>query len=102
MYDAVPSESQTGTSMALDPEMEKFLPMLRDYLKSGYSPLPHDKIARSLADAPVNNMDTPAAAPKPAESVTVVGEDDYVWDVFYSRPADGLELSKLSQNIGTV
>ena len=34
VYEAVPSDSTAGTPVTLDPEIEKFLPMLQDYLKS--------------------------------------------------------------------
>ena len=39
MYDAVPSTSSRGTApppAETDPEVEKFLPMLKEYLKSAY------------------------------------------------------------------
>ena len=34
MYDAIPSGADGGTSPQFDPEMDKFMPMLTDYLKS--------------------------------------------------------------------
>ncbi|KAJ3523173.1 hypothetical protein NM688_g8770 [Phlebia brevispora] len=90
MYDAVPSSTPLASAppMAVDPEIEKFLPMLQDYLK-------------------INSIDTAAAAPpakkaKNDEPAEEGKEDDYVWDVFLSRPANAYELTRLANNIGTV
>ncbi|KAI0785160.1 hypothetical protein C8Q75DRAFT_776205 [Abortiporus biennis] len=82
MFDAIPSSasiSQQDSSM--DPEVEKFLPMLQEYLK-------------------MNDMDTsvPPTPPEPTK------DDDYVWDVFYQRPTtfDALFDPNSTLNIGTV
>lgn len=37
MYDAIPSSSALSTSSEVDPEVVKFLPLLRDYLQSMHS-----------------------------------------------------------------
>ncbi|KAF7799396.1 hypothetical protein EIP86_010629 [Pleurotus ostreatoroseus] len=92
MYDAVPSSdslASSATPMAIDPEIEKFLPMLQDYLK-------------------INEIDTsiavpPAKKPETDEPVKTQGKDeDYVWDVFLSRPAHAQDINRLAANIGTV
>ncbi|KAH8085948.1 hypothetical protein BXZ70DRAFT_1067833 [Cristinia sonorae] len=86
MYDAVPSSSSLAAP-EVDPEMDKFLPMLQEYLKvndiSSATPLPS---SRSLAGMSA-------------------GEDEYVWDVFYQRPTTFQELYEPALqgvNIGTL
>ncbi|KAG1743235.1 uncharacterized protein EDB91DRAFT_236327 [Suillus paluster] len=74
MYDAVPAD-QKPTSPIFDSEMEKFLPMLQNYLRM------NDEPSQVLSAAP------------PAE--------DYVWDVFYRRPGTLSEWNSVA-NIGTL
>ncbi|KIP02721.1 hypothetical protein PHLGIDRAFT_130582 [Phlebiopsis gigantea 11061_1 CR5-6] len=76
MYDAIPSTKSLASlaspspgatgATELDPDMDKFLPMLQDYLKISGD-----------------------AALTPSSSTNSTAEDDvgYVWDIFYSRPA---------------
>lgn len=74
MYDAVPAD-QKPTSPVFDSDMEKFLPMLQNYLRM------NDEPSQVLSAAP------------PAE--------DYVWDVFYRRPCTLSEWNSVA-NIGTL
>ncbi|KAF8195510.1 hypothetical protein BJ912DRAFT_923745 [Pholiota molesta] len=86
MYDAI---RQSETPMAVDEssEMDKFLPMLNDYLNL------HDEKMRSPA---------PSSGPKkPASSELKASDNDYVWDVFYHRPATSTEWNAVA-NVGTV
>ena len=103
VYDAVPSSASSlaGAAKPTDPEIEKFLPMLEDYLKSTQFSLHLIGIYVFISPyTAVNAIDTTIPTPKLDEPQT--DDSDYVWDVFYSRPVDELELSKLSQNVGTV
>lgn len=65
-----------------DPEMEKFLPLLNDYLKN------------TLAASPriMSGIDTP----------TDESSNDYVWDVFYHRPASLSEWNSVAARTGTI
>ncbi|EDR13317.1 uncharacterized protein LACBIDRAFT_309045 [Laccaria bicolor S238N-H82] len=83
MYDAIPSAKKASKRSEIDSEMEKFLPMLNDYLKI------HD-----MDPSPVTN--TSMAAPESLSS-----EGDYVWDVFYHRPATLSEWNEVA-NVGTL
>ena len=82
MFDAVLETSQSAPT-TIDPEMDKFLPMLQDYLRI------HDIDPRGSSKKPI------------APNEGVAQSDDYVWDVFYHRP---LTLSEWNEaaNIGTV
>ncbi|KAI0088498.1 hypothetical protein BDY19DRAFT_947965 [Irpex rosettiformis] len=84
MYEAIPS-SKSVANMAGppdDPEIAKFLPMLNDYLRlSGEG----SSLSTSSSENAVPNDD-----------------DDYVWDVFYSRPATFREFYSSYSNVGTV
>ncbi|KAI8971149.1 hypothetical protein BD414DRAFT_426682 [Trametes punicea] len=76
MYDAVPSSSSTNFSTTdTDKELEKFLPLLKDYLN-------------------VNDVAPPSPVPAP-QATGANGEsmdEDYVYDVFYQRPTTFAEL----------
>ncbi|KAI9568329.1 hypothetical protein HD554DRAFT_758683 [Boletus coccyginus] len=80
MYDAV-LEDQGHALPPMDPEMEKFLPMLQDYLTL------QDTISSGVT--PIANSYTPTG-------------DDYVWDVFYRRPYSLSEWNSFAVNYGTV
>ncbi|KAJ7505572.1 hypothetical protein B0H11DRAFT_1708405 [Mycena galericulata] len=85
LYDAVLSGDKPSTVEA-DEEMEKFLPMLNDYLK-------------------LNDIDISASASTSSVAETVPpstsSTDDYVWDVFYHRPATLTEWNEAA-NVGTL
>ncbi|PSS37029.1 hypothetical protein PHLCEN_2v1068 [Hermanssonia centrifuga] len=89
MYDAVPSATSLASivgspSTEIDNEIEKFLPMLQDYLN-------------------INASESAVPASASASSIfTPQGENDYVWDVFYARPTSWRELYGLKNNVGTV
>ncbi|KAL1950234.1 hypothetical protein VTO73DRAFT_5358 [Trametes versicolor] len=72
MYDAVPSSSSGNIAPSeTDKEIEKFLPMLKDYLN-------------------VNDIALPS--PSEAEANGDIMDEDYVFDVFYHRPTTFQEL----------
>ncbi|KIJ60290.1 hypothetical protein HYDPIDRAFT_32410 [Hydnomerulius pinastri MD-312] len=84
MYDAVLAEQ--GPSLpALDTEMEKFLPMLQDYL--------------TLQDA-TSSGSVPLSSSTSVEDAST--SNDYVWDVFYRRPYSLAEWNSVAANVGTV
>ncbi|KDQ62178.1 hypothetical protein JAAARDRAFT_170388 [Jaapia argillacea MUCL 33604] len=80
MYDAVPSVPEPSAAEAMDTEMEKFLPMLQDYLR-------------------VNDITIPTTPP--VGSTSQSQEDEYVWDIFYHRPASLSEWNQIA-NFGTL
>lgn len=80
LYDAIPAEQAPIYQNAMSDEMDKFLPLLNDYLRI------HDISASS-------NVLTPAAN-RPS--------DDWVWDVFYHRPATLSEWNNIAANVGTL
>ncbi|KAA1473809.1 hypothetical protein DENSPDRAFT_297712 [Dentipellis sp. KUC8613] len=83
MYDAIlASEKATP----VDPEIEKFLPLLQDYLK----------VSETTPPAPAATSPLSPGAP-PA---TNAEDPDYVWDVFFHRPG-ALNYASVS-NIGTL
>ncbi|KAG6832023.1 hypothetical protein H0H92_006059 [Tricholoma furcatifolium] len=82
LYDAVLT-TDTAAPSALDSEMEKFIPMLNDYLKLHDVVLnPQSKDGSSGGDITMQN-------------------DDYVWDVFYHRPATLSEWVQAA-NVATI
>ncbi|KAG2010108.1 hypothetical protein CC2G_012953 [Coprinopsis cinerea AmutBmut pab1-1] len=85
MYDAVlatPAETPD-----LDPEMEKFQSMLSDYLKLNEVDVrPQTQQPNLMVDSAMKSPDT---------------EGDYVWDVFYHRPATLAEWNEIA-NVGTL
>ncbi|OJA21490.1 hypothetical protein AZE42_03279 [Rhizopogon vesiculosus] len=74
MYDAVPAD-QVQASPIFDSEMEKFLPMLQNYLRMNEEP---SRVPSGIPQA-----------------------EDYVWDVFYRRPCTLNEWNSVA-NIGTL
>ncbi|KAF8237136.1 hypothetical protein L208DRAFT_1431751 [Tricholoma matsutake] len=82
MYDAVPAVDKP----TVDSEMEKFLPMLNDYLISH--------------DVSFDTKEAHLAMGKPAPASTSTS-NDYVWDVFYHRPATLSEWNEAA-NVGTL
>ncbi|KAJ6557216.1 hypothetical protein DFH09DRAFT_540359 [Mycena vulgaris] len=83
LYDAVLSADKAATAEA-DAEMEKFMPMLTEYLNL-------NDIAASGSAASVAETMPPSAT----------STDDYVWDVFYHRPATLTEWNEAA-NVGTL
>ncbi|PPQ66625.1 hypothetical protein CVT26_009386 [Gymnopilus dilepis] len=79
MYDAVPANEQSMAVDQVPSEMDKFLPLLQDYLK-----IHEGADAASKAATPPSTND-----------------DDYVWDVFYHRPVP-VNNWKEAVNVGTV
>ncbi|KAI6101973.1 hypothetical protein EV401DRAFT_2025495 [Pisolithus croceorrhizus] len=81
MYDAIPAD-QEAAMQPLDSEMEKFLPMLQDYLSLS-------EVSPKAGSSSVGERGAPA-------------KDDYVWDVFYRRLYSLHELQSLAANVGTL
>ncbi|KAF9534527.1 hypothetical protein CPB83DRAFT_844379 [Crepidotus variabilis] len=81
MYDAIPTGQrpivQEDTS-----EMDKFLPMLNDYLR-------------------IHDINPAADIPADGSKRLDVNGNDYVWDVFYHRPATLSEWNAAA-NVGTL
>ncbi|KAI0655602.1 hypothetical protein C8Q70DRAFT_1018812 [Cubamyces menziesii] len=67
MYDAVPSSVSGAVISDTDKEIEKFLPLLKDYLS-------------------VNDVAPPAPTPQTTGAHGDGMDEDYVYDVFYQRP----------------
>ncbi|KAJ7828087.1 hypothetical protein B0H13DRAFT_2420383 [Mycena leptocephala] len=86
LYDAVLSADKAPTAVA-DEEMEKFMPMLNEYLK----------LNDISASASVSSV---AETLPPSESLSS-STDDYVWDVFYHRPVTLTEWNEAA-NVGTL
>ncbi|KAI0768870.1 hypothetical protein BC629DRAFT_1595974 [Irpex lacteus] len=82
MYEAIPSSTSLANTASEDAEMAKFLPMLNDYLR-------------------LNGEDSSVSASS-SGAVDSTEDDDYVWDVFYSRPATFREFYASYSNVGTV
>jgi hypothetical protein len=101
LYDAVLSADKAPTAVA-DEEMEKFMPMLNEYLKRrsfgsreyNYSKFPVNDISASASVSSV------AETLPPSESLSS-STDDYVWDVFYHRPVTLTEWNEAA-NVGTL
>jgi len=93
MYDAVPSSStlstSTSTSSEMDPEVAKFLPLLRDYLR----------LDDSGMVTPPGSM--PVLPPSGSAQPTM-DDSDYVYDVFYQRPTTFQELYEPSISMGNI
>nr|GAT43804.1 predicted protein [Mycena chlorophos] len=81
MYDAVLSADKPTTAAELDDEMEKFLPMLSEYLSVNDITLPTKTGTESLSSS--------------------TSSDDYVWDVFYHRPVTLSEWNAAA-NVATI
>lgn len=77
-YDAVLAADKDARSKA-DSEMDKFVPLLEEYLKIG-------------------DIGLSSSSGTSAETA----EDDFVWDIFYHYPVKLNEWSKSAVNIGTL
>jgi hypothetical protein len=108
MYDVILSGEGDAPAPTFDPEMEKFMPMLTDYLKS------EDWCVSSCGVREFNTYKvhdisppgSPSTAKPAAESSVSISKsksqgDDYVWDVFYHRPTNLGEWNAIA-NIGTL
>ncbi|KAJ7043837.1 hypothetical protein C8F04DRAFT_1250469 [Mycena alexandri] len=84
LYDAVLSADKAQTAQ-VDEEMEKFLPMLNEYLTL-------NDISISAPSSSVAENSAPS---------TSTSTDDYVWDIFYHRPATLSEWNEAA-NVGTL
>lgn len=109
MYDAIPSPEKLRPSV--DSEIEKFLPLLNDYLSrmscdqysqplSVLKDLRVNDISLSPPDQPKKEQDTVTPSEGASKTPKVTG-DDYVWDIFYRRPAKAGEWAG-KDNIATL
>ncbi|KJA14316.1 hypothetical protein HYPSUDRAFT_150581 [Hypholoma sublateritium FD-334 SS-4] len=94
MYDAVPSSAPTPMAVDEPSDMDNFLPMLNDYL-SMHDSEPTSRIPLQKSSAATTSLKSKIPSP-------VCDEDDYVWDVFYHRPATLSEWNAVANNVGTV
>ncbi|KDR82625.1 hypothetical protein GALMADRAFT_238041 [Galerina marginata CBS 339.88] len=90
MYDAIPTSGEQPMEQDQPSEMDKFLPMLSDYLKL------HD----SETSAGLQVSDQFSGLTNTSNRLSS-SENDYVWDVFYHRPATLSEWNEVA-NVGTV
>ncbi|KAI0073478.1 hypothetical protein K474DRAFT_1557174, partial [Panus rudis PR-1116 ss-1] len=90
IYDAVPQAQAQTRQAQVDPEVEKFLPLLQEYLKVT------DQLPQ-FAEQTDSNV-SPNANGNGGQDTN---NEDYVWDIFYSRPASYKELFD-SLNVGSV
>jgi hypothetical protein len=92
LYDAVlstPTRQGSSASVAppspVDAEMERFLPLLQEYLK-----ISDIELAAPAAEAkprpPVRQDSGPEGDVGTSTRIGSRDEDDYVWDVYYYRP----------------
>ena len=100
MYDAIPAAQQSLSTD--DSEVNKFLPMLNDYLKSELTSFTSFSAHKFLTIGLVHDIDIGS------EKISgVFGQPqstldgDYVWDVFYHRPATLSEWTEAA-NVGTL
>ena len=105
MYDAIPA-SQQSLSTEDSSEINKFLPMLNDYLKSEVANITSFGTAfneRIVHDIDVGSEMNPPAVKKPGQPILPESalDGDYVWDVFYHRPATLSEWIEAA-NVGTL
>jgi hypothetical protein len=94
-YDAILAAEKEASSKE-DSEMDKFVPLLEEYLRSK-----HTITAIQLLFYPhvlVGNIGLSSSSGTSAEAA----EDDYVWDIFYHYPVKLNEWSKAAVNIGTL
>jgi len=77
LYEAI-LEASSHADEPIDPEMEKFLPLLKEYLR--------------MNDEPANIANTSSSSEN---------HDEYVWDVFYHRPAIA-DWAAAASNIATI
>ena len=82
----------------LPDEMDKFTSLLNDYLKSQCHYILCERVYADIQRA-VNGQET-ASTPPVVES-GADNPDDYVWDVFYHRPATLSEWNEVA-NIATL
>ena len=109
MYDAIPA-AQQSLSTDDSSEVNKFLPMLNDYLKSEVANITSFGTAfneRIVHDIDIGSEMNPPAVKKPSgvigqpTSLQSALDGDYVWDVFYHRPATLSEWNEAA-NVGTL
>jgi hypothetical protein len=107
MYDAIPA-SQQSSSTEDSYEMDNFLPMLNDYLKSEFELFLSPSIYLLTKGSIVHDMDmetetNPRVLKKPSGVMgqPFASDGDYVWDVFYHRPATLSEWNEAA-NVGTL
>ncbi|KAF9485884.1 hypothetical protein BDN70DRAFT_870810 [Pholiota conissans] len=86
MYDAV-RQSETAMNVDEPSDMDKFLPMLNDYLNL------HD-VKQTNSEVPLAPAAVENKPPKVASD-----DEDYVWDVFYHRPATLTEWNAAANSV---
>ena len=107
MYDAILS-GDGASAPAFDSEMDKFMPMLTDYLKSEAYVCPRVMLSCLISLCEVHDMSPPSSpyagnTVKPSVPIpeSKSQDADYVWDVFYHRPTKLSEWNAVA-NFGTL
>lgn len=100
LYDAVLSGGDTVPTPLFDDEMNKFMPLLKDYLKSEDWCVPVQFLVGSQSFE-VHDMTPPGTPSTEDSSASKAEDDDYVWDVFYHKPTKLSEWNAIA-NIGTL
>jgi len=109
MYDAIPAARQ---SLLADEssEMDKFLPMLNDYLKSEWRLhliIIQLSTKRIVHDIDIGSETNSRVLEKPSGVIgqptlpPSTSDGDYVWDVFYHRPATLSQWNEVAK-VGTL
>ena len=110
MYSAVLSTDNVS-EREVDPEVEKFLPLLTEYLKSEIPPisivttlLTHAfpvHFPTKVNDIQPSNTESSSHKPQGSGYPGDRDDSDYVWDVFYHRPTTFSEWKQVA-NVGTL
>ncbi|KZT35132.1 hypothetical protein SISSUDRAFT_1131333 [Sistotremastrum suecicum HHB10207 ss-3] len=92
MYDAVPVADSNAIPLQEDPEMAQFMPLLQEYLSLN-EVVPNPDSLNALS---TNTQSIPQD-----RSISSDSEGDYVWDVFFHRPASEAEWNHM-MTFGTI
>ncbi|KAF8630916.1 hypothetical protein AX17_005274 [Amanita inopinata Kibby_2008] len=109
LYDAIPSHEQEETQTVTGNDIDKFLPLLNDYLTrmrryalvwSSFNWIPVHNISLDKPELP--RKKEPILASRSAMRTPKPDTGDYVWDVFYVRPAATLDEWRGMANVATL
>ena len=95
-YDAVPLNEPEDTQV----ELEKFIPMLEEYLKRTLKAVP--RVAHTINTCFFFSLCIDLVSDIQPTTSGASSANDYVWDIFYHRTSKSTDWNKISQNIGTL